>query len=660
MKLRIGGKLTAIGAAVVFIPLLIVGITAVLETEKGITSLASDNLMTIAKCMTDYADTRIQCDMRTSLALAQNADLIAAIDANNRGAPQSGALILGINSWLERIGGNKQFTDAYNGIIVVNAKGMVVASSKKVYIGADVSDREYFQKSMAGDSFVSQLLINKMTGEATVSISAPVTGRDGKGIGICAVFMRTDVITNEMAKFTLGKNGYFMVYDKSGLVVLHPSKDIQLKVNITKMVGMEDIAKQSLTGQAGVEDYVYNGVAKIGGFATVPSNGWVVLGQMPKAELLATITTMRNSIIGIAAIAFILAMLIFFVFARSLSKPLNRVVVFMNAVATGDLSRIVHDDMANRSDELGDMSRSLKAMTASIREIVLGIQTSSANVASGSGQISTAAQQMSQGSTEQAASAEEVSASIEEMNSSIRQNADNSRTTEALASQSANNAEVGGKAVMETVHAMKEIAAKTAIIEEIARQTNLLALNAAIEAARAGEAGRGFAVVASEVRKLAERSQTAASEISTLSASSVAIAEKAGSMLEVLVPDIKKTAELVQEITAASGEQSTGTEQITKAIMQLDSVIQQNASASEEMASMSEELAGQSVQLSDAVAFFKVAESDTGTGNQTMKTASPSAGNPDPRERKPRTVGMTLPARKPASKSAQDEDFEEF
>jgi methyl-accepting chemotaxis protein len=215
---------------------------------------------------------------------------------------------------------------------------------------------------------------------------------------------------------------------------------------------------------------------------------------------------------------------------------------------------------------------------------------------------------MSQGTTEQAASAEEASSSVEEMNATIKQNADNAQQTEKIALKSAADATESGKAVSQTVGAMKDIAGKISIIEEIARQTNLLALNAAIEAARAGEHGKGFAVVASEVRKLAERSQTAAGEISDLSASSVEVAEKAGAMLAKLVPDIQKTAELVQEISAASKEQTSGADQINAAIQQLNQVIQQNAGAAEEMSSTAEELSSQAQQLQGTIEFFKVDE----------------------------------------------------
>jgi methyl-accepting chemotaxis protein len=287
-------------------------------------------------------------------------------------------------------------------------------------------------------------------------------------------------------------------------------------------------------------------------------------------------------------------------------NPLRVTAGYVDKVAKGIIPSTITDEYKG---EYNIIKGNLNNMVTKLKEVITEVQTAADNVASGGQEMSSNAQQMSQGATEQAASAEEVSSSMEEMAASIRQNTDNALQTEKIAIKSAADAKEGGKAVAQTVNAMKEIATKISIIEEIARQTNLLALNAAIEAARAGEHGKGFAVVASEVRKLAERSQSAAGEISQLSTTSVAIAEQAGEMLNKMLPDIQKTAELVQEISASSKEQDTGAEQINKAIQQLDQVIQQNAGASEEMASTTEELAGQAEQLKASIAFFTLDDS---------------------------------------------------
>jgi len=287
----------------------------------------------------------------------------------------------------------------------------------------------------------------------------------------------------------------------------------------------------------------------------------------------------------------------------NISRSLARAVDLAGSVANGNLS---HTIPSASNDEVGDLIRSLNMMVEKLRQIVAEALTAAQNVSAGSQELSASAEQLSQGATEQASSAEEASSSMEEMASNVKQNADNANQTEKIAAQSARDAEASGTAVGRAVEAMQTIAEKITIVQEIARQTDLLALNAAVEAARAGEHGKGFAVVASEVRKLAERSQAAAAEIGTLSADTVKVAQEAGSMLSKLVPDIKKTAELVVEITAACREQDVGSAQINQAIQQLDKVGQQNASASEEVSSTSEELASQAEQLQSTIAYFRI------------------------------------------------------
>jgi methyl-accepting chemotaxis protein len=352
-----------------------------------------------------------------------------------------------------------------------------------------------------------------------------------------------------------------------------------------------------------------------------------------KASWVLVLVSLVSIVIGIVASV---------VISRGIIRPLGVAVDVSNKLAEGNL--MVNIEVKSK-DETGQLLQAMKNMVDKLKSVVADVKGASNNVASGSQELSSGAQQLSQGTTEQAASVEEASSSMEEMTATIKQNSDNAAQTEKIARKSSNDATESGTAVSQTVGAMKEIAGKISIIEEIARQTNLLALNAAIEAARAGEHGKGFAVVASEVRKLAERSQTAAAEISKLSASSVEVAEQAGQMLAKLVPDIQKTADLVQEISAASKEQTTGADQISVAIQQLNQVIQQNAGAAEEMASTAEELSSQADQLQSTISFFKV---DDAGGQQVRRAA---AKKPLTTEHKLQLAHIPQKA-KPAAKSA--------
>ncbi|MBB3446022.1 methyl-accepting chemotaxis protein [Rhizobium sp. BK379] len=313
--------------------------------------------------------------------------------------------------------------------------------------------------------------------------------------------------------------------------------------------------------------------------------------------------TTRTMMIAVAAAALLIAVLTAFWIANTISKGLNRANTVVREVAEGDLTKMAE---ITTHDEIGELLGNVNVMIERLRGVVADALSAADNVSSGSQELSASSEQVSQGATEQAASAEEASASMEQMAANIKQNADNAAQTEKIARQSAKDAEASGDAVNRAVDAMRTIAEKIGIVQEIARQTDLLALNAAVEAARAGEHGKGFAVVASEVRKLAERSQSAAAEISSMSSDTVKAARDAGEMLGRLVPDIRKTAELVSEISAACREQDIGASQINEAIQQLDKVTQQNAGASEEMSATSEELAAQAEELQASIAFFKV------------------------------------------------------
>jgi len=307
-------------------------------------------------------------------------------------------------------------------------------------------------------------------------------------------------------------------------------------------------------------------------------------------------------IIGLV-IALLVGIFFAMVITKAITEPLKIGVSFAQNISIGDLTQNL---AVNQKDEIGDLAKALQEMVSKFKEIVQNIRSSADNIAQASGELSSSSQQVSQGASEQASSAEEVSSSMEQMAANIQQNADNAQQTEKIARQATESLDKVNNAAGETLIQVKTIAEKISIINDIAFQTNILALNAAVEAARAGEHGKGFAVVAAEVRKLAERSQKAAIEIDSVSKRCVSITQDSSDLIQKLVPEIERTAKLVQEITASSIEQNSGAGQVNNAIQQLNQVTQQNAAASEEMATSSEELAAQADQLKEQISFFKL------------------------------------------------------
>jgi methyl-accepting chemotaxis protein len=397
-----------------------------------------------------------------------------------------------------------------------------------------------------------------------------------------------------------------------GAKLMYVSQYLPVRQQQEEVIGQMELATEKLAGQAFASAQARYRVAR--------TLTWVLLAALVVAGV-------------------VLSLLI----SNSIARPIVRMAESATRAASGDLTDTLEFD--GRGDELGDLSRAMNGMygylqamvsvadrmaagdmTAKVQprssgdsfgiafgsmmqklvETIGEVRIAAGSLANAAGQVSSTAQSVSGGNSQQAAAVQETTASLEQMNASISQNADNSRQTEAMAMKGSRDAEESGKAVGETVDAMKSIAEKISIVEEIAYQTNLLALNAAIEAARAGEHGRGFAVVATEVRKLAERSQIASREIGGLASSSVRVADRSGALLKELVPAIRRTAELVQDVTAASTEQAAGVQQINQSLAQVDQVTQRNASAAEELAATAEEVAAQAEALQALVEFFQL------------------------------------------------------
>lgn len=358
-------------------------------------------------------------------------------------------------------------------------------------------------------------------------------------------------------------------------------------------------------------------------------------------------------IIGTIIIAVVLGVMIALFLASLITKPIIKGVAFAQSLAAGDLTTTLDID---QKDEIGILADSLKSMSRQFKEVVQGVRLNADSLASASHEISATAQTLSQSAMEQASSVEQTTSSVEQLNASVQQNVENAKVTNDMANSSARDAASGGEAVKRTVSAMKEIASKIGLIEDIAYKTNLLSLNAAIEAARAGEHGKGFTVVAAEVRKLAENSRVTALEINELATKSVSIAEEAGKSLEDVVPNIQKTADLVEEITASSEEQAQGISQINDAMSQLDQATQQNASSSEELAATAEEMSGQAEQLQQAVAFFKVDNVATNSVNvrKALMPNKPSASRPVAK------ANTATASRSSGGVSNADPDFRDF
>jgi methyl-accepting chemotaxis protein len=546
----------------------------------------------------------------------------------------------------------------YDGLNLIDRRGLVVASNNRESVGLDLSSREYVSRALTGEAVVSDPLISKTSGVPVFTIAVPVRSGGGAILGVFSgVVTFQDLSDRFVDGIKIGQTGYAFVVDKNAKVLAHPNKDFVLKLSVSE----RDFGKAMLAERNGHIKYYFEEQKAWKGMAyhEVDRTSWIVAVSAPLDELMAPLSALTQySIIGGVIITILVALVILY-FVTAMVRTLSRTSGLMAELAEGDVSSDVPEKMTAMNDELGDLSRScqslilsqrerasvaqsiakgdltrsvtvnsekdmlgnaLKGMTDSLNEIMRGVDDAAQQVAAGSSEVSDSSQQLSQGATEQAASIEEINSSMTELGSQTRANAEKAAEANRMAEESSRAANEGNDRMARMTQAMNGIAESSQaiakiikVIDEIAFQTNLLALNAAVEAARAGRHGKGFAVVAEEVRNLAGRSAKAAEETTQLIESSVARVEEgseAASLtaetLERISQETASVARLLQDIARASSEQAEGISQVGDGLNQIDQVTQQNTASAEETASAAEELSAQSSTLRQLLSRFRL------------------------------------------------------
>jgi len=624
-KRSLGFKLIFGGIVIVLVPVLVVGLYSLSKSSNALTKLSKGQAMLIAHNLADMVDLVLSEEANITKSLGSRVTVKAAVrKVKSSGVDGAQTEIAALNQSLASA--MKESGTNYEGVLVVDKDGKVFGDSDGgKHRGLDISGRPYFQKAKAeGKLVIADPVESKISGNFIAPLCTPLKDDSGEFIGALVNLVKIEFFTESITNVKIGQTGYPFVVNAAGMIIIHPKKEFINKEDISKIPEMADIYKAIGTVKKGVEAYRFKGVDKIAGFSPVELTGWSLVVTQNEEEFLAASHDIRNAILAIGSGFLILTIIGVFFFARTITRPIGRVVELISA--------------------------------------------GSEEVSSAAGQVSSSSQTLAAGASEQAASIEETSASLEEISSMTKQNAANAGQANGLVTEANQVIDRANASMTQLIEAMKEISRSSEetqkivkTIDEIAFQTNLLALNAAVEAARAGEAGAGFAVVADEVRNLAMRAAEAAKTTSSLIDGSVKrikdgtglVDHTNGAFTEVATSS-RKIADLVAEINAASSEQSQGIDQINKAVSEMDKVVQQNAATAEESASAAEEMNAQAEQMKAAIG--DLVGIIGGNAVRATKTATPksSAGS----KLGNRAKGLLKKAA-PAKKKAQP-DFEQM
>ncbi len=605
-------KLMLGGMCILIIPLMLVSYFSCTKASLFLGTFSKEHSRAMAEQLAGYTGKLLEQELKLANQIAAENTVIQS--ALHTGGAQANSHEL--HTMLSGFMGKAP--NDYEDIYVTDISGNVIAAGTVLY-----APERSFAKTA---TFKTVQHLGACIGEVTksanekntvVPVLSPIVSQDGLFQGSVVLLLKLDGLIDKFSKTKIGETGYAFMIDKTGLVIAHPKTQHILKLNLATLPDLKDIISKMIDGSTGVDEYRFEGIDKIAGFAPVHLTGWSVGTTQPKSEFLSPVKAIWTFIVIIALVSIGLTLLMVFVFARNITTPLSLGVACAKKMAQGDFTQKID---INRNDEIGTLAAALKEMSTRLAQVIQAVKNTSCQVDSATNEVASGAQGLSQSTQEQATAIEQIAATLEEMSTSIKQNAAN--TEEGLLkakntlSALEKNMELGGdmsSSMFRIMEASSRIEQIISTVNEVAFQTNLLALNAAIEAARAGENGKGFAVVAAEVRSLAQKTTIAAQEIKVLIqdtgeriSSGDTLVKQSGTSLKECMFLMKELTQAIDDIATSTKEQASGVDELTRAISEIDSTTQRNSAIVEELASAADNLNMETKDLSVMVEIFKV------------------------------------------------------